>query len=82
MKPVISLLPEHDGLRRTVQWLATQRPWDAKIIEEACRRFDLWPIDEEFLLRRFCEAEHGTGDPMVQQPHSSSCAKTASRGRP
>lgn len=61
MKSVISLLPEHEGLRRAVQWLATQRPWDAKIIEEACRRFDLSPIDEKFLLRHFCEAEHGSG---------------------
>jgi hypothetical protein len=65
MKSASSLLPEHEGLRRAVWWLATQRSWDAKIIEEASRRFDLSPIDEEFLLRHFCDARHGSGDPVV-----------------
>ena len=67
MKSVDSLLPEHEGLRRAVQWLATQTCWDAKTIEEASRRFDLSPIDEEFLLRNFRDARHGTDskDPIV-----------------
>ena len=63
MKSAGSLLPEHEGLRRAVQWLATQSSWDAKVIEEASRLFDLSPIDEEFLLRHFTEAKHGSGDP-------------------
>jgi hypothetical protein len=51
-----SLLPEHEGLRRAVQWLAAQTSWDPKVIEEASRRFDLSPIDEDFLLRHFRES--------------------------
>jgi hypothetical protein len=60
MRSAHSLLPEHEDLRRAVQWLATQTSWDAKTIEEASRRFDLSPIDEEFLLRNFRDAR-GTG---------------------
>jgi len=66
MKSAGSLLPEHEGVRRAVQWLATQTSWDAKIIEEASRRFDQSPIDEEFLLRHFRDAGHGSKDPNVQ----------------
>jgi len=65
MKSLGSLLPEHEGLRRAVQWLATQTSWDAKIIEEASRRFDLSPIDEEFLLLHFRDARHGREDPVA-----------------
>jgi hypothetical protein len=64
MKPAGSLLPEHEGLRRAVQWLATQACWDAKIIEEASRRFDLSPIDEEFLLQHFRDARPGREGPV------------------
>ncbi len=48
-----SLLPEHEGLRRAVEWLIEQPARDAPTIEEAARRFDLSPVDEEFLLRHF-----------------------------
>lgn len=53
MKRTDSLLPEHEGLRRAVTWLAEQPTRDARTIEEACRRFDLSPVDEDFLLRHF-----------------------------
>jgi hypothetical protein len=62
MKPVGSLLPEHEGLRRAVQWLAAQRPRDARTIEEASRRFDLSPTDEEFLLQHFRDGVHSSDD--------------------
>jgi hypothetical protein len=65
MKAVGSLLPEHEGLRRAVQWLAAQMSWDAKTIEEASRRFDLSPIDEEFLLQHFRGAGHDSGNPIA-----------------
>lgn len=65
MKSAGSLLPEHEGLRRAVQWLAAQGSWDAKAIEEASRRFDLSPTDEEFLLQHFRDGGHGGGDPVV-----------------
>jgi len=65
MKAPGSLLPEHEGLRRAVQWLAAQTPRDAGLIEEASRRFDLSPIDEEFLLQHFHEAGHRGEDPTT-----------------
>lgn len=63
MKSSGSPLPEHEGLRRAVQWLAAQKSWNAKIVEEASRRFDLSPIEEEFLLRHFRDAGRGNEDP-------------------
>lgn len=53
MKRSGDLLPDREGLRRAVQWLAEQPVRDAHAIEEACRRFDLSPLDEDFLLRHF-----------------------------
>lgn len=52
-----ALLPEREGLRRAVAWLAEQPDRDAQTIEEACRRFDLSPMDEEFLLKHFRQAD-------------------------
>jgi hypothetical protein len=43
--------PRGDALRRAVAWLALQHDWSVARIEEAARRFDLDPLDEEFLLR-------------------------------
>ncbi len=45
------VVPKGDALRRAVAWLAERHEWTAARIEEACRRFDLDPVDEEFLLR-------------------------------
>ena len=58
-----SLLPEHEGLRRAVEWLIGQPTRDAQTIEEAARRFDLSPVDEEFLLRHFRAVEAGRETP-------------------
>jgi hypothetical protein len=60
-----SLLPEREGLRRAVQWLAAQQSRDARLIEEASRRFDLSPIDEDFLLQHFRDAAHGGENPVA-----------------
>ena len=62
MKPVGSLLREHEGLRRAVQSLAAQRSRDARAIEEASRRFDLSPTDEEFLLQHFRDDVRSSDD--------------------
>lgn len=48
-----AILPEHEGLRRAVAWLLAQPRRNACTIEEAARRFDLSPLDEEFLLGHF-----------------------------
>jgi hypothetical protein len=54
-----SLLPEGEGLRRAVAWLAEQPTRDLRTIEEASRRFNLSPLDEEFLLTHFRAARPG-----------------------
>ncbi len=43
------LVPKGEALRRAVAWLA-EHGWSAALVEEAARRFDLAPADEEFLL--------------------------------
>jgi hypothetical protein len=43
------LVPRGEALRHAVAWLA-ERGWTLATVEEACRRFDLPPADEEFLL--------------------------------
>ncbi len=44
---------QHEGLREAVRWLGAHPPVTPERIEEAARRFDLGPADEEFLLREF-----------------------------
>jgi hypothetical protein len=54
-----SLLPERENLRQAVRWISEQPKRDAQTIEEGSRRFDLSPLDEEFLLRHFLVPEAG-----------------------
>lgn len=54
-----SLLPRGEGLRRAVRWLAEQRRHDLAAVEEAARRFDLSPRDEDFLIARFVVPDSG-----------------------
>jgi hypothetical protein len=49
------LLPEGEELRRAVQWIGEQGEHTVAAVEEACRRFDLSPADEEFLFRHFVQ---------------------------
>lgn len=54
--------PARQGLRDAVRWLSAEGRHDATAVEEACRRFDLSPLDEEFLLaeaRRLAAAADG-----------------------
>lgn len=51
------LLPKGESLRQAVQWLSEHRRCTLGAIEEACNRFDLSPMDEEFLLRHFREQQ-------------------------
>jgi hypothetical protein len=59
MKKADSLLPEGEGLRRALAWLSEQPMRDLQTIEEASRRFNLSPLDEEFLLRHFRNPARG-----------------------
>ena len=56
-----TLLPAGEALRRAVAWLAEQPRHDGAAIEEAARRFDLTPAEEEFLLAHFRQPA-GPGD--------------------
>lgn len=44
------LLPHHEDLRRALRWLAEHGDISPAAIEEAGRRFDLSPADEQFLV--------------------------------
>jgi hypothetical protein len=61
----MSILPEGEQLRRAVRWISDelQEKKDAnlaKLIDEACVKFDLSPTDAEFLIRFFAEKNQGT----------------------
>jgi hypothetical protein len=49
--PLRPLLPKGEALRRAITWLAEQGSWTPELIDQASQRFDLSPIDEEFLLQ-------------------------------
>jgi hypothetical protein len=49
------LLPEGEELRRAVQWIGEQGEHTLAAVEEACRRFDLSPADEDFMIRHFVQ---------------------------
>jgi hypothetical protein len=59
VKKTDSLLPEGEGLRRAVAWLAGQTVRNPETIEEASRRFNLSPLDEQFLLDHFRTPKQG-----------------------
>jgi hypothetical protein len=54
--PIPPIVPKGQALRRAVAWLAEQGSWTPDLIDQASQRFDLSPVEEEFLLqesRRF-----------------------------
>lgn len=53
--------PAGQGLRDALRWLSETGRHDAAAVEEACRRFDLSPLDEEFLLAEARRARAATG---------------------
>lgn len=53
-----SIFPKGEALRSAVRWLARMHDYKLATIEEACRRFDLSPAEEEFILRHFLGAEN------------------------
>ncbi len=49
------------GLKKAIEWISHRRQDEPKVglavlVDEACRRFDLTPIQAEFLLRHFTQA--------------------------
>ncbi|MGB5155963.1 hypothetical protein [Desulfobacterium sp. N47] len=50
----MSVQPEGENLRKAVKWISETLKYEqgknsAKLIEEACLKFDLTPIDAEYL---------------------------------
>ena len=48
------------GLKKAVEWISQRRQEDPSVglvtlVEEACRRFDLNPIQADFLYRHFTQ---------------------------
>jgi hypothetical protein len=44
------VLPKGQALRQAIRWMSDEGRHDPLAVEEACRRFDLSPTEEEFLL--------------------------------
>ncbi|HTU02273.1 MAG TPA: hypothetical protein VMG58_10675 [Candidatus Sulfotelmatobacter sp.] len=49
------------GLKKAVQWISDERRREpaaglGKLIEEACRKFDLSPVQCDFLYRHFVQS--------------------------
>jgi hypothetical protein len=60
------MLPEGDGIRRALRWLSDRRLEDPsaprmRLIDEASTRFDLTPVEVEFLVANWKEAAPDPG---------------------
>jgi hypothetical protein len=58
----MSIQPQGEDLRKAVKWVSEERKYNPgkeikAIIEEACLKFDLSPMDADFLLRKLLEQE-------------------------
>ncbi len=47
----MGIWPKGEGLRKALRWLAEERKHSLASVEEAARRFNLSPIEEDFLIR-------------------------------
>ncbi len=47
------VVPEGENLRNAVRWLSENAPLSRESIDAVSRRFDLTPLEEEFLLQEF-----------------------------
>ena len=69
-----TVLPHGECLRRALRWLSDEQRHDAAAIEEAARRFDLSPAEEDFLLEHFREGRTPGGtdsDPLSEDADES-----------
>lgn len=51
--PQYELIPHKERLRNALQWLSETQQFNLKGVEEAAQRYDLSPLDEDFLLTHF-----------------------------
>ena len=57
-----SMQPRGERLRRAIRWLSEEERHDAAALEEAARRFDLTPLEEQFLWAHFRQRDDGSED--------------------
>jgi len=57
MSGVGSIFPDGEAVRRAILWVSEKHRYDLATIEEACRRYDLTPVEEEFMLKHFLYAD-------------------------
>jgi hypothetical protein len=58
----MSIQPTGEDLRKAVKWVSDERKYSPgkelkAVIQEACVKFDLSPLDEDFLRRKLLEQE-------------------------
>jgi hypothetical protein len=58
----MSIQPKGEDLRKAVKWVSEERKYNKEkelkaLIEEACMKFNLSPMDADFLLRTLLEKE-------------------------
>ena len=50
--------PQGQQLRNAVRWLSEHKDHSLAAINDAARRFDLSPLDTEFLIRTFAQSDN------------------------
>ena len=58
----MTIQPKGEDLRKAVKWVSEERKYNPEkelkaLIEEACMKFDLSPMDADFLLRTLLKEE-------------------------
>ena len=51
------VVPHGENLRRAIRWLGERGRHDLAAISEAAERFDLSPLEEQFLIDHFREED-------------------------
>ena len=52
------LEPHGEALRQALRWLSENAPVTRDTIDEAARRFNLSPLEEEFLFKEFLKSSN------------------------
>ena len=60
----MSMMPAGENVRKAIKWISDKRQYEPEdcgplmtMIEQAAKRFDLSPRDQEFLIRFFSSPE-------------------------
>jgi aerobic-type carbon monoxide dehydrogenase small subunit (CoxS/CutS family) len=51
-----SIFPKGEALRSAMRWISRMHDYNLKTIEEASQRYNLSPVEEEFIMRHFLYA--------------------------